>query len=117
MQISKELHQRKLGEEPTKGQASIRQLHKVRPRFLLPRVLQLRLPMVQELIDITSVIRNDSHTTQDLKAKVDQSVEDTVVAIRIIDAFRNSQSGSTYLKDHANFPLESVYASSGLNDG
>lgn len=46
--------------------------------------------------------------TKDLKTKVDQAVEDTIVATRIIDGFRNIQSGNTYLKDHAAFPLEYV---------
>jgi nucleoporin p58/p45 len=56
------------------------------------------------------IIRNDLHLTQDLKAKVDQAVEDTIVATRIIDGFRNPQSGNTYLKDHASFPLEYVHS-------
>jgi nucleoporin p58/p45 len=30
VQISKDLHQRKLGEEPTKGQEMVRQMQKVR---------------------------------------------------------------------------------------
>ncbi|TEB25137.1 hypothetical protein FA13DRAFT_1738549 [Coprinellus micaceus] len=71
-QISKELKQRTLGEEPSRGQVRIRDLHK-------------------ELVDITNTIRNDAHLTQDLKDKVDQA---------------NPQSGNTYLKDHASFPLE-----------
>ncbi|KIK10221.1 hypothetical protein K443DRAFT_670846 [Laccaria amethystina LaAM-08-1] len=87
VQISKDLHQRKLGEEPTKGQEQIRTIHK-------------------DLINIATTIRNDLHHTQDLKAKVDQAVEDTIIATRIIDGFRNPQSGSSYLKDHARYPLE-----------
>ncbi|KAJ3510977.1 hypothetical protein NLJ89_g4367 [Agrocybe chaxingu] len=87
VQICKDLQQRKLGDEPTKGHDAIRSLHK-------------------DLVNTATTIRNDSHITQDLKAKVDQAVEDTIVATRIIDGFRNPQSGSTYLKDHAAFPLE-----------
>jgi len=60
----------------------------------------------KELINTATTIRNDLHMTKDLKAKVDQAVEDTIVATRIIDGFRNPQSGNTYLKDHATFPLE-----------
>ena len=60
----------------------------------------------QELVDITNTIRNDAHLTQDLKEKVDQAVQDTIVATRIIEGFKNPQSGNTYLKDHASFPLE-----------
>ncbi|KAF9562002.1 hypothetical protein CPC08DRAFT_735374 [Agrocybe pediades] len=87
VQICKDLQQRKLGDEPVKGQDAIRQLNK-------------------ELINTATTIRNDLHLTNDLKSKVDQAVEDTIVATRIIDGFRNPQSGNTYLKDHAAFPLE-----------
>lgn len=61
---------------------------------------------VQELVDITNTIRNDAHLTHDLKEKVDQAVQDTIVATRIIEGFKNPQSGNNYLKDHASFPLE-----------
>ncbi|PPR02616.1 hypothetical protein CVT24_002187 [Panaeolus cyanescens] len=87
VQICKDLQQRKLGEEPTKGHEAIKALHK-------------------DLVNTATTIRNDLHVTQDLKTKVDQAVEDTIVATRIIDGFRNPQSGNTYLKDHAAFPLE-----------
>ncbi|THU95461.1 hypothetical protein K435DRAFT_859526 [Dendrothele bispora CBS 962.96] len=86
IQISKDLHQRKLGEEPTKGQELIRSVHK-------------------ELAQTGTTIRNDLHFTRDLKAKADQAVQDTIIATRIVDGFRNSQN-SAYLKDHASFPLE-----------
>lgn len=45
------------------------------------------------------------HSTRDLKTKADQCVQDTIVAIRIIDGHRNAQNGA-YLKNHATFPLE-----------
>ena len=67
----------------------------------------------QDLVNTSTSIRNDLHITQDLKAKVDQAVEDTIVTTRIIDGFRNHQSGNTYLKDHAGFPLEYVFPLSG----
>jgi len=42
-----------------------------------------------------------------MKAKVEQAVQDTIVATRIVDGFKAPQgSGASYLKDHANFPLE-----------
>jgi nucleoporin p58/p45 len=63
----------------------------------------------KDLVNTSTSIRNDLHITQDLKAKVDQAVEDTIVTTRIIDGFRNHQSGNTYLKDHAGFPLEYVF--------
>uniref|UniRef100_A0A8H7Y0A2 Nucleoporin nup45 n=1 Tax=Psilocybe cubensis TaxID=181762 RepID=A0A8H7Y0A2_PSICU len=87
VQICKDLQQRKLGDEPTKSHDAIRNLKK-------------------ELISTATTIRNDLHLSKDLKAKVDQAVEDTIVATHIIDGFKNPQSGNTYLKDHASFPLE-----------
>ncbi|KAJ7285259.1 hypothetical protein C8J57DRAFT_1709502 [Mycena rebaudengoi] len=87
IQISKELHQRKLGEEATKGQDMIRTVHK-------------------ELINTTTAIRNDLHFTRDLKSKADVAVQDTIVATRLIDGFRNPHANAAYLKDHAGFPLE-----------
>jgi len=87
IQISKDLHQRKLGEEATKGQELIRAVHK-------------------ELVDTTTTIRNDLHLARDLKAKTDLAVQDTIVATRIVDGSRNPQASGAYLKDHAGFPLE-----------
>lgn len=43
---------------------------------------------------------------RDLKAKIDQSVQDTIVATRLIDGFRNPQQNGAYLKNHVTFPLE-----------
>ena len=47
---------------------------------------------------------------RELRAKMDQSVQDTIIATRIIDANRNpgQPQGSVYLKNYANFPLEYV---------
>ncbi|KAJ7126756.1 hypothetical protein C8R44DRAFT_667476 [Mycena epipterygia] len=87
IQISKDLHQRKLGEEATKGQEMIRGVHK-------------------DLLNTTTAIRNDLHFTRDLKAKTDLAVQDTIVATRIVDGFRNPHANAAYLKDHAGFPLE-----------
>jgi len=85
--ISKDLKQRKVGEEATKGQDLIRRAHK-------------------DLINSITVLQNDILNTRDLKAKVDQSVQDTIVAVHIIDGFRNPQQHGAYLRNHANFPLE-----------
>ncbi|KII85094.1 hypothetical protein PLICRDRAFT_94672 [Plicaturopsis crispa FD-325 SS-3] len=87
VQISQDLKQRKLGEEPTKGQELIRGVHK-------------------DLVNATSILRSDVLYTRDLKAKADQAVQDTIVATRIIDGFRNPQQNGQYLKNHASFPLE-----------
>jgi len=105
VQICKDLQQRKLGEEPTKEHEAIRNIQKV---FIsLKANLDLnKKKIIQDLVNTSTTIRNDLNVTQDIKAKVDQAVEDTIVATRIIDGFRNPQSGNTYLKDHAGFPLE-----------
>ncbi|KAN0120761.1 hypothetical protein V8E52_004030 [Russula decolorans] len=87
VQISKDLKQRKVEEEATKGQDLIRKTHK-------------------DLVNSIAVLQNDVLNTRDLKAKVDQSVQDTIVAVHIIDGFRNPQQHGAYLRNHANFPLE-----------
>jgi len=87
LQISKDLKQRQVGEEATKDQDLIRSLHK-------------------DLINSITVLQNDILSTRDLKAKVDQSVQDTIVAVHIIDGFRNPQQHGAHLRNHANFPLE-----------
>ncbi|KAM6504315.1 hypothetical protein JOM56_001258 [Amanita muscaria] len=91
IQISKELHQRKLGEEPLKGYELIKSVHK-------------------DFVDCYTTLRHDWHFMRDLKAKADRAVEDTIVATRIVDGFRNLQAGGAasagYLKEHAGFPFE-----------
>ncbi|PBL03583.1 hypothetical protein ARMGADRAFT_952591 [Armillaria gallica] len=87
VQISKDLQQRHLGEEPSKGQELIRGVHK-------------------DLVNTVSTIRSDLHYTKDLKAKAERAVEDTIISMRIIDGFRNPQANGAYLKDHASFPFE-----------
>lgn len=87
IQISNELKQRKLGQEPTKGQELIREVHK-------------------ELLSVTSMIQADAQFVRDLKAKTEQAVQDTIAATRIVDGFRNPQQHGVYLKNYASFPLE-----------
>ncbi|KAL0950127.1 hypothetical protein HGRIS_010123 [Hohenbuehelia grisea] len=87
VQISKELHQLKLGEEALKGQELIQNARK-------------------ELVNAASITHSDLAFTQDLKEKADQAVQDTIVATRIIDGFKNPQQHGAYLKNHATFPLE-----------
>lgn len=89
-----------------KSREAIRQLSKVNILLSDSKNIFFYMRSSQELINTATTIRNDLHMTKDLKAKVDQAVEDTIVATRIIDGFRNPQSGNTYLKDHATFPLE-----------
>ncbi|KAL4064460.1 hypothetical protein J3A83DRAFT_4167783 [Scleroderma citrinum] len=87
IQISNELKQRKLGQEATKGQELIREVHR-------------------ELLSVASMIQSDAQFVRDLKAKTEQAVQDTIVATRIIDGFKNLQQHGAYLKNYASFPLE-----------
>ena len=80
----------------TRYLASLRLANKLRSVSLTP---------AQELANATSTLRADVHSTKDLKTTADQCVQDTIVAIRILDGHRNSQNGA-YLKNHATFPLE-----------
>ncbi|KAF8559098.1 hypothetical protein OG21DRAFT_1480958 [Imleria badia] len=80
VQISNDLKQRSLGQEPTKGQGLIRDLRK-------------------ELLGAAATIQSDALFTKDLKEKTDQVVQDT-----IIDGFKNPQQHGIYLKNHASFP-------------
>ena len=57
-------------------------------------------------MNIVSDLQSDVRHTHNLKAKTDQTVQDTIVATRIIDGFRNPQQHGVYLKNYANFPLE-----------
>jgi len=103
VQISKDLKQRKVGEEATRGQDLIRRTHKV---GRVSRMVSHLEPSQQDLVNSIAVLQNDILNTRDLKAKVDQSVQDTIVAVHIIDGFRNPQQHGAYLRNHANFPLE-----------
>ncbi|PCH42082.1 hypothetical protein WOLCODRAFT_137683 [Wolfiporia cocos MD-104 SS10] len=87
VQISNELKQRKLGEEAIKGQEGVRAVHK-------------------DLVNTITTLHSDVLHMRDLKTKVEQTVQDTIVATRIVDGFRNPQQNGVYLKNHANFPLE-----------
>lgn len=80
-------------------------MHKV--RLISPLLCFPALTMGdQDLVNIISDLQSDVHHTHALKAKTDQTVQDTIVATRIIDGFRNPQQHGMYLKNHANFPLE-----------
>ncbi|KAJ7067172.1 hypothetical protein C8F01DRAFT_1120512 [Mycena amicta] len=87
IQISKDLHQRKLGTEATKGRDLIRVVH-------------------TDVVNAATAIHTDLTFVRDLRSKTDAAVEDTIVATRIIDGYRNPHANMAYLKDHAGFPLE-----------
>lgn len=110
MQISQDLKQRKVGEEALKGQDTIRSVHKVtRPSSTLKPILNLCCVISateQDLVNCITTLQNDVLTTRDLKAKVDQTVQDTIVAIQIVQGHQNQQVHGEFLKNHAGFPLE-----------
>ncbi|KAL5526473.1 NUP49 [Sanghuangporus sanghuang] len=94
VQISTELKQHKLGDEPQKGAEQIRIVHK-------------------DLVNSINKLRSDIAAMRELRARMDQAVQDTIAATRIIDAFKASQSGQSaqsqqtvWLKNYAGFPLE-----------
>ncbi|TCD63200.1 hypothetical protein EIP91_005839 [Steccherinum ochraceum] len=87
IQICNDLKQRKLGDEANKGKDFIRDVHK-------------------DLLHAISVIQSDLLQTRAFKSKSDQTVQDTIIATRIVDGFRNPQQGGGHLKNHADFPLE-----------
>lgn len=64
---------------------------------------------LQELVNAIATLHSDVMHMRDLKAKVNQTVQDTIVATHIVDGFRNPQQHGAYLKSHANFPLEYVF--------
>lgn len=109
VQISNDLKQRKLGEEATKGQDHIRSVHKVFSSalaFFPSLVLLIYTVCQQDLLNVITTLQADVLSTHDLKGKADQRVQDTIIATRIIDGFRNAQQHGAYLKTHASFPLE-----------
>ncbi len=59
-------------------------------------------------MNTSSITHSDLLYARDLKAKADQAVQDTIIATRIIDGFKNPQQQGAYLKNHATFPLECV---------
>lgn len=99
------MKQRKLSEQATKGKELLRDVHKVSLHLNVCGGLGRFSDSPQELANATSTLRADVHSTKDLKTRADQCVQDTIVAIRILDGHRNAQNGA-YLKNHATFPLE-----------
>lgn len=53
-------------------------------------------------------LRVDIASMRELRVQMDQAIQDTIAATRIVDAFRSPQAGqqSVWLKNYANFPLE-----------
>ncbi|KIY64434.1 hypothetical protein CYLTODRAFT_438218 [Cylindrobasidium torrendii FP15055 ss-10] len=85
--IGKELKGQKLGEEAGKSHEQLRAFHK-------------------DLLNALTLIRADYNQTKDLKTRTDQAVQDTIVAMRVVDAHKTQQVNHIYLRDHASFPYE-----------
>lgn len=53
-------------------------------------------------------LREDIAAMRELRTKIDQAVQDTIAATRIMDAFKGPHGAqqSAWLKNYANFPLE-----------
>jgi nucleoporin p58/p45 len=73
------------------------------------RVKFPHLSQPEETVGVVNTLNADHMFAQDLKSKVDQSIRDIVYTTRILDGFKNIQQHGINLKNHANFPLESVY--------
>ncbi|KAG8926938.1 hypothetical protein FRC02_008567 [Tulasnella sp. 418] len=87
IQISRELKTISLGVEPEKGAKLAKQVAKT-------------------AMMTANTISSDEAFIQDLSFKLDQSVQDSVMATRILDGFGNPQQNGSYLKTYAEFPLE-----------
>ncbi|KAH8117918.1 hypothetical protein DFH11DRAFT_1541185 [Phellopilus nigrolimitatus] len=62
----------------------------------------------RDLVNGINKLRADIASMRELRARMDQAVQDTIAATRIIDAFRSPQSAQqgAWLKHYAAFPLE-----------
>ncbi|GJJ08374.1 hypothetical protein Clacol_002588 [Clathrus columnatus] len=87
IQISRALKSRSLADEPTKAAETLRRAH-------------------NDLLNTVSSQQSDRTVVEEIRSKVDQCVQDTIITTRIIDGFKNPQQNGTYLKNHVTFPLE-----------
>ncbi|KIJ51453.1 hypothetical protein M422DRAFT_244617 [Sphaerobolus stellatus SS14] len=87
IQISKDLKGKSLDEEPRKAVETIRKVH-------------------NDLASVLSTLQSDKAVVDEIRAKSDQSVQDAIIATRIMDGFKNPQQNGAYLKNHAGFSLE-----------
>ncbi|KAI5892883.1 uncharacterized protein SCHCODRAFT_02627385 [Schizophyllum commune H4-8] len=87
VQISKDLQQRKMGEEAVKGQQAIRSVHK-------------------DLVNAMATINRDLQQAKDLWHKSEQATQDLITGMNIVNGAKNPQAYGAHLKDFAGFPLE-----------
>ena len=60
------------------------------------------------MANVVATLQADITSTRELRARVDQTVQDTIAATQIIDGFRNPQQLGAHLKTRAGFPFECV---------
>ena len=60
------------------------------------------------MANVVATLQTDITSTRELRARVDQTVQDTIAATQIIDGFRNPQQLGAHLKTRAGFPFECV---------
>ncbi|KAL1752395.1 hypothetical protein FB107DRAFT_265564 [Schizophyllum commune] len=87
VQISKDLQQRKMGEEAVKGQQAIRSVHK-------------------DLVNAMATINRDLQQAKDLWHKSEQATQDLITGMNIVNGAKNPQAYGAHLKDFAGFPLD-----------
>lgn len=74
----------------------------------------------QDLVININHLRTDIIAMQELRSRMDQAVQDTIAATRLIDSFKapaqptqqgqlNQSQNAAWLKTYANFPLEYVF--------
>ena len=63
---------------------------------------------LQDLVATVTKLRADLASMRELRTNMDQSVQDTIAATRIIDAFKAPRSSqqSVWFKNYAAFPME-----------
>ncbi|KAL1703604.1 hypothetical protein EV121DRAFT_260723 [Schizophyllum commune] len=87
VQISKDLQQRKMGEEAVKGQQAIRSVH-------------------TDLVNAMATINRDLQQAKDLWHKSEQATQDLITGMNIVNGAKNPQAYGAHLKDFSGFPLE-----------
>jgi nucleoporin p58/p45 len=68
-------------------------------------LLASQLTKCQDLSATTNTLVSDDLFAKDLRSKIDQAVQDVIIASRIVDGFKDGQQNA-HLKNHAQFPLE-----------
>lgn len=63
----------------------------------------------QDMANVVATLQADITSTRELRARVDQTVQDTIAATQIVDGFRNPQQHGAHLKTRAGFPFECVH--------